>query len=63
MRKIAWCLITAGLMLTAIGSWAATTMHVRVADPAGNQVDPTQLMMTVHDLPTARYIDYSLVND
>ena len=58
MRKIS--MFAAALILIAVGAWAvATTPRVVASTPVG--IDPFQMMTNATDLPTAHYVDYSLV--
>jgi hypothetical protein len=58
MRKIS--MFAAALVLIAVGAWAvATTPRVVASTPVG--IDPFQMMTDAKDLPTAHYVDYSLI--
>ena len=58
MSKIS--MITAALILIAIGAWAITTTpRVVASTPVG--IDPFQMMTNARDLPTAHYVDYTLI--
>jgi hypothetical protein len=62
MRKITLCAVAAALIVAGVGGWVASTTHARVEAPlAAGGIDPTQIMMNAHDLPTAEFVDYSLV--
>ena len=53
-------MFAAALVLIAIGAWAvATTPRVVASTPVG--IDPFQMMINATDLPTAHYVDYSLI--
>jgi hypothetical protein len=60
MRKIS-LFAAAALILTGIGSWAASTTKARVDIPVKAGLDPSQMMMNGPDLPTEHYEDYSFV--
>ena len=57
MRKIS--MFAAALVLIAVGAWAAATPRVVASTPVG--IDPFQMMTNATDLPTAHYVDYSLI--
>ena len=58
MRKIR--MFAAALILIAVGSWAiTTTLRVVASTPVG--IDPLQMMTNARDLPTAHYVDDSLI--
>jgi len=58
MRKIS--LFAAALILIALGAWAITTTpRVVASTPVG--IDPFQMMTNARDLPTAHYVDYTLI--
>ena len=58
MRKIS--MFAAALVRIAVGAWAvATTPRVVASTPVG--IDPFQMMTNATDLPTAHYVDYSLI--
>ena len=58
MRKIS--MFAAALILIAVGAWAITTTpRVVASTPVG--IDPFQMMTNARDLPTAHYVDYSLI--
>ena len=58
MRKLS--MFAATLILIAVGAWAITTTPPVVAStPVG--IDPLQMMSNARDLPTAHYVDYTLI--
>jgi hypothetical protein len=60
IRKIS--LVVAALILAGVGAWAASTTQARVATPASDSIDPTQLTMSVKGhLPVAKFVDYSVL--
>jgi hypothetical protein len=61
MRKISLFAVAAAMILGGIGAWAASSTYARVETPAEAGVDPSRIMMNAKDLPTAHYVDYSLV--
>jgi hypothetical protein len=53
-------MFVAAFILIGIGTWAVwTSQHVAAATPAG--IDPFQMMTNATDLPTAHYVDYTLI--
>jgi hypothetical protein len=58
MSKIS--MITAALILIAIGAWAITTTP-RVVASTSVGIDPFQMMTNARDLPAAHYVDYTLI--
>ena len=58
MRKIS--MFAAALILIAVGAWAITTTpRVVASTPVG--IDPFQMMANATNLPTAHYVDYTLI--
>ena len=58
MRQIS--MFAAALILIAVSAWAITTTPPVVAStPVG--IDPLQMMSNARDLPTAHYVDYTLI--
>jgi hypothetical protein len=53
MRKISLFAVAAALVLAGVAA--------RLDTPAEAGVDPSQIMMNTRDLPTAHYVDYSVV--
>ena len=53
----------AGLVLAVsfIGGWATSTSHARVATPAGDPLNPSQIMTSAKNLPTPEFVDYTFV--
>jgi hypothetical protein len=62
-RQIAGELIENGLVLAVsfIGGWATSTSHARVATPAGDPLNPSQIMTSAKNLPTEEFADYTFV--
>jgi hypothetical protein len=62
MRNIivatAACLV---LAVSFIGGWVTSTSHARVATPAGDPLNPSQIMTSAKDLPTPEFVDYTFV--
>jgi hypothetical protein len=53
-------MFAAALILIAVGVWALTTTpRVVASTPVG--IDPLQMMTNARDLPTAHYVDYTLI--
>jgi hypothetical protein len=61
MRKISLFAVSATLILAGLGAWAASTTHGRVEAAAVIVADPLQIMRNATDLPTAHYVDYSVM--
>jgi hypothetical protein len=64
MRKIGLIAVAAALTLVGVGGWmewAIKDTQARLATPAFDPVDPTQLTTNAKDLPTAEFVDYTLV--
>ena len=62
MRKI--ITVTAARLIVAagVGAWiVSSASQARVAMPAGPSLDPSQMMTTAKDLPTAEFVDYTFV--
>jgi len=58
IRKVS--LIVATLILTGFGVWAALSSHAQVqAATLTDRIDPSQMMINAHDLPTTEFIDYT----
>jgi hypothetical protein len=61
MRKFGFFAVTA-LILAGFGGWIAATPQARIAAPMnGPQIDALQIMTVAGNLPTERFVDYSLV--
>ena len=62
MRKISFCVAgVAVLMLIGVGTWIAVGTGTSTPALAGSTIDPLAMMMSVKDLPTSHYVDYSVV--
>lgn len=62
MRKFGFFAITTLILAAGFGGWVASTTQARVTASAnGSRIDPLQMMTTMRDMPTDRYVDYSLV--
>jgi hypothetical protein len=61
MRKISLVAAIA-LMLAGVGVWVTSTTQARIDVPAGAQIDPLQMEITMgaSHLPVAHYHDYNL---
>jgi hypothetical protein len=61
MRKISTVAAIA-LMLAGVGVWVTSTTQARIAVPAGAQINPLQMEITMgaSHLPVAHYHDYNL---
>ena len=62
MRKISLVAAIA-LMLAGVGVWATSTTQARIEVPAGAQINPLQMQITMgaRDLPVEHFDDYTLV--
>jgi hypothetical protein len=53
---------SAALIAAAFGGWMSTTTTALVAPPVdGAGINPIQIMVGSPNLPTERFVDYSLV--
>jgi hypothetical protein len=60
MRKISMIAITAAVIATGFGVWAAAPTNARTPS-TGQGIEPFQLMMNAKDLPAQHYDDFSMV--
>jgi hypothetical protein len=63
MRKISWFAVAAALTLAGVGGWMewVTSTLARIAAPASEPIDPTQLTISAKGhLPVAKFIDYTV---
>jgi hypothetical protein len=62
MRKISLVAAIA-LMLAGVGVWATSTTQARIDVPAGAQINPLQMQITMgaRHLPVEHFDDYTLV--
>jgi hypothetical protein len=61
MRKISLFAVTAAVIATGFGVWAASSTNARVAPSVGQGIEPFPLMMNAKELPTAELADYTFV--
>ena len=62
MRKISFCVAgVAVLILIGVGTWIAASTGTSTPALAGSTIDPLAMMMSVKNLPTSHYVDYSVV--
>jgi hypothetical protein len=61
MRKTTSFAVAGALALAGIAGWAATSTQARIDTPTGSGIDPLQVMLTLNQLPTQQYVDYSVV--
>ena len=54
-------LIAGALILAGVAGWAATGTQARIVTPAGDGIDPMQIMMSGKGLPAEHYRDFSVV--
>jgi negative regulator of sigma E activity len=62
MRKIGLIAVVAALTLVGVGGWlewVTASSQARLA-PAGDPIDPTQLMIHAKNLPVAEFVDYTV---
>ena len=60
IRKIS--LVVATLILTGFGVWIALSSHAQVEAAAlADRIDPSQVTINAHDLPTTEFIDYTFI--
>jgi hypothetical protein len=53
--------VTAALLATGFGVWAASPTNARVSPSIGQGLQPFQLMMSTKELPTVEFVDYTFV--
>ena len=62
MRKISTYVVATLLILACVGVWMASATQTRVEAPAlAETIDPTQLTLNAHELPTEEFTDYTFV--
>ena len=61
MHKTTSFAIAGALALAGVVGWAATSTQARIDTPTGSGIDPLQLVMTLNQMPTQQYVDYSVV--
>jgi hypothetical protein len=61
MRKISLFAGVAVLFLIGVGTWIDVGTGTSTPALAASTVSPLEMMMTVKDLPTSHYDDYSVV--
>jgi hypothetical protein len=63
MRKINLFAAATAVILSGVGAWAILTTRAPVAEAALPivQIDPSKMMMNARDLPTERFVDYSVI--
>ena len=60
MRKISLYAAAAVLILTGFAVWAAFSSHAQVeAATLTDRIDPMEITINAHDLPTTEFIDYT----
>jgi len=60
IRRISF--VVATLILTGFGLWGALSSHAQVEAAALTvSIDPSQMTINAHDLPTTEFIDYTFV--
>jgi hypothetical protein len=63
MRKIGLIAVAAALTLVGVGGWmewVASSSQARLA-PAGDSVDPMQIMTNAKNLPHEEHTDYTFI--
>lgn len=61
MRKTTSFAVAGALALAGVAGWAATTTQARIDTPRGSGIDTLQVTLTLNQLPTVQYVDYSFV--
>ena len=61
MRKISFFAGVAVLVLIGVGRWIGVGTLGPTSALADSTLDPLAMMMSVKNLPTSHYVDYSLV--
>ena len=61
MRKISLFAGVAALFLIGVGAWIGFGTWTSTSALAGSTIDPLAMMMSVKNLPTSHYVDYSVV--
>jgi hypothetical protein len=61
MRNVTLFATASALILAGVAAWAATSTQARIVTPAGDGIDPMQIMMGGKGLPAERYRDFSVV--
>jgi hypothetical protein len=61
MRKISLFAVTAAVIATGFGVWAASNTDARVAPTMGQGIEPFQIMMDAKEVLTAEFADYTFV--
>jgi Spy/CpxP family protein refolding chaperone len=61
MRKTTSFVVAGALALAAVAGWAATSTQARIDVARGTGIDPLQITLTLSQLPTGQYADYSFV--
>ena len=62
MRKISLCVAgVAVLILISVGTWIGVGTGTSTPAFASSTISPLEMMMTVKDLPTSHFVDYSVV--
>ena len=62
MHRIRLFAVATAVIFAGVGAWAAsTTTRARIDTPSGASIDPLQMTRDAKDLPTGRFVDYSLV--
>jgi hypothetical protein len=61
MRKTS--IVTAACLILAasVGGCITSTTHARVTTPAADPLDPSQMMTSAKNLPSAELVDYTFV--
>ena len=60
MRKTTMYAVATLLILSGVGGWIASTTPARVeAATSVETIDPSQMEMNAHNLPTSEFVDYT----
>ena len=56
-------IVTAACLILAarVGGCITSTTHARVTTPAVDPLDPSRMMTSAKDLPSAEFVDYTFV--
>ena len=61
MRNTTFFATAAALILAGVAGWAVTNTQAKIVTPAGDGIDPMQIMMSGKEVPSAHYRDFSVV--
>ncbi len=62
MRNTIIVTAACAILAASVGAWVATsTTQARVTTPAGDTLDPSQMMTSAKNVPTEEFVDYTFV--